>query len=145
MRVDAAGVWRYRRLTARLGGESPDQAARRSAGVPAGDAFTVVHSTSWRYRPQGQIILTYVVCPDPWPLLPATELESLRLATGAAPETPAPEHIHLDNVVAHALRHLAYLLENDRVVAAALAGHPEVTRALDPLSRELAEQLAGVH
>jgi hypothetical protein len=143
LRVDAAGVWRYRRLVTGLAGGSPDQAARRSAGVHAGDASTVVHSTSWRYRPQGQIVLTYVVCPDPQPYLPATELESMRLALGGSPATPAPEHIRLENVVAHALRHLAYLLEHDQVVASALAGDPAVIRALEVLSLEPAEQFAG--
>ncbi|GAA0434085.1 hypothetical protein Acor_08420 [Acrocarpospora corrugata] len=138
IRVDAAGTWRYRHLVTRLGAsESPDQAARRGAGVQAGDASTVVHSTSWRYRPQGQIVLTYVVCPDPFPYLPGTELESFRLARGSGPASPSPEHVDLDNVAAHALRHLAYLLDHDPVVGAALAGDVVVARALESLSREL--------
>ncbi|GAA0975206.1 hypothetical protein GCM10009555_032670 [Acrocarpospora macrocephala] len=145
LRVDAAGTWRYRRLLTPLGGESPDQAARRGAGVRAGDASTVVHSTSWRYRPQGQIVLTYAICPDPDPHLPATELETIRLARGATPSSPTPEHVHLENVVAHALRHLAYLLEHDPVVGAALSGDIAVARALNSLSREPAEAFIGAH
>ncbi|MGW4794578.1 hypothetical protein ACWEPC_19435, partial [Nonomuraea sp. NPDC004297] len=46
LRVGADNRWAYRHaLTQPLHGESPDEAARRLAGVEAGDHDTVLHST----------------------------------------------------------------------------------------------------
>lgn len=133
LRVDAAGRWSYRRARATPPpGESPDETARALAGVAAGDAATVVHSTSWRHEPGGTIVLTYAVCPDPAPWLPATEVPVLEIARGEAPATPSPELISVANVVAHAVRHLAFLMAEDPVVAQVLGRHPGLARALEP-------------
>ncbi|WP_203991649.1 hypothetical protein [Sphaerisporangium rufum] len=131
LRVDEAGRWRYRRLvTALRDGETPDAAVRRQAGVDAGSEVTVVHSTSWRYEPRGRLVLTYAVCPDPDPDEPAEAPAELRIARGAVPAGPTPEHLRLENVVAHALWHLARLLDTDPVVAAALGATPAITHGL---------------
>ncbi|MEV6987374.1 hypothetical protein AB0M95_39805 [Sphaerisporangium sp. NPDC051017] len=135
LRVSSTGGWAYRRLTTSPGhGESPDEAARRVSRVPADARHTVVHSTSWRYRPEGQVVLTYAVCPDPAPALPAVALTDPRLATGSAPAAPTPDHIEVDNVAAHAIRHLAFLQATDPIVRDALAAHPHLGRALDDLA-----------
>ncbi|GII89256.1 hypothetical protein Ssi03_72460 [Sphaerisporangium siamense] len=135
LRVNASGTWAYRRsTTAPVPGESPDEAARRLARVPADVPYTVVHSTSWRYRPVGQVVLTYAVCPDPTPELPAIELPVLCLSAGATPAAPTPEHLDVANVAAHAIRHLAFLKATDAVVGDALGAHPRVGRALDGLA-----------
>lgn len=141
LRLDEARVWRYRRLVVAMEkGETPDHAVRRSCGVAAGDPATVVHSTSWRYQPGGQIVLTYAVCPDPDPELPAMELTDLRLARGASPATPTPDDVQVENVIAHALRHLAHLQRTDPVVGAALSGDAALARELECLPADPARE-----
>lgn len=133
LRVDARRRWSYRSaLTSPRPGESPDAAARRLAGVAAGDSGTVVHSTSWRYEPDGRVVLTYAICPDPEPWLPAVEVPVLEIARGRAPAAPSPDRVALANVVAHAVRHLAFLMAEDPVVARVLARHPRLAAALEP-------------
>ncbi len=133
LRVGTDNRWSYRHaMTRPWPGESPDEAARRLSGVAAADPDTVVHSTSWRYEPDGGIVLTYAVCPDPSPSLPAIEAPVLEIARGEAPATPSPERVALANVVAHAVRHLAFLMAEDPVVARALSRHPLIGPALEP-------------
>ncbi|SDJ76943.1 hypothetical protein SAMN05421869_112149 [Nonomuraea jiangxiensis] len=133
LRVGTDNRWSYRHaMSQQRRGESPDAAARRVSGVTAADEDTVVHSTSWRYEPDGKVVLTYAVCPDPAPWLPAVEVPVLEIARGEAPATPSPDHIALANVVAHAVRHLAFLMAEDPVVARALARHPGLAPALEP-------------
>ncbi len=135
LRVGTDNRWAYRHaLTRPLRGESPDETARRLSGVAPGDPDTVLHSTSWRYEPDGEIVLTYAVCPDPSPWLPATEVPALEIARGRAPATPSPQGVTLANVVAHAVRHLAFLLAEDPVVARALSRHPRIGPALEPVT-----------
>ncbi|MCA2186605.1 hypothetical protein [Nonomuraea cavernae] len=111
-------------------GESPDEAARRVSGVAPGAAGVVVHSTSWRHLPEGVLVLTYAVCPDPAPWLPAVELARLEIARGSAPATPTPERIEAAHVAAHAVRHLAFLVARDPVVREALLRHRGLVAAL---------------
>ncbi len=133
LRVGTGGRWSYRHaMTQPLHGESPDETARRLSGVAAGDPGTVVHSTSWRHEPDEGIVLTYAVCPDPEPWLPAVEVPVLEIARGAAPATPSPERVDLAHVVAHAVRHLAFLLAEDPVVARVLRRDPRLAAALGP-------------
>lgn len=134
LRVSTDNRWSYRQsMTEPRRGESPDAAARRLSGVTATDPDTVLHSTSWRYEPDGRIVLTYTVCPDPSPWLPAIEVPVLELARGEAPATPSPDRIATANVVAHAVRHLAFLMAEDPVVARALSRHPLIGPALEPV------------
>ncbi|MEV5413044.1 hypothetical protein AB0K60_29935 [Thermopolyspora sp. NPDC052614] len=131
LRADAHGRWSFRHLRTVPGpGESPDQAARRLAGIPADATHTVVHSTSWRYQPEGRIVLTYAICPDPRPCLPAIPLPELRVARGGGPAEPTPERLRPEHVAAHAVTHLALLLSTDPVVHDALAAAPHVAAAL---------------
>lgn len=142
LRLDGHGRWCYRHLTtAPAAGEAPDRAARRLAGVPADAARTVVHSTSWRYEAGGRVVLSYAVCPDPWPNLPATPLPEPRVARGGGPATPTPDVVRPEHVAAHALGHLALLLDTDPVVRGALAAEPRVAAALAGLGRTPAGEL----
>lgn len=135
LRVGTDRRWSYRHaITRPLHGESPDEAARRLAGVTAGDPGVVVHSTSWRHEPGGRIVLTYAICPDPEPWLAAVEVPVLEIARGEAPATPSPERVGLANVVAHAVRHLAFLMAEDPVVSGVLARHPLIAAALEPVT-----------
>lgn len=122
LRTDADRRWHYRHSAGPLSAHAaPDDAARRLAGLDnAANPATVLHSTSWRYDPGGHVVLTYAVLPDPDPTAPATLLDSNEIARGSHPGRPAPDHIVGANVVAHAIRHLAQLVDTDPVVAAAL-------------------------
>ncbi|WP_326641657.1 hypothetical protein OG884_02415 [Streptosporangium sp. NBC_01755] len=136
LRADPAGAWRYRRIVTSLDrGENPDQAVRRAGGLTAEATSTVVHSTSWRYQPEGQVVLTYAVCPDPAAHLPAIALTDFQLVRGSAPSAPSPEHLQVENVVAHALRHLAFLVLTDPVVGEALTRDPALAAGFDALKR----------
>jgi hypothetical protein len=98
----------------------------------------LVHSTSWR-RDRDAVILSFVVVIDA-SLVGSMESEPIGRAELARSEaTVAPRAIAHDQVVEHGLRHLAWLAEDDSVVAAelspawrsALAGYvPEPFRAL---------------
>ncbi|NTU82368.1 MAG: hypothetical protein HGA45_23840 [Chloroflexales bacterium] len=95
---------------------------------------SVIHSTAWRYEPgasaDGRLVLTYLVVLPPWSARKASDragqwnLEPVATVPPArsAPLAP-PEHIALAHVLAHALDHLALLLETDPAIARAL-GHP---------------------
>ena len=98
----------------------------------------LVHSTSWR-RDRGAVILSFVVVIDPALVgsMASTPIDRAELARSEA--TAAPRDIAWGQVVEHGLRHLAWLVRDDPVVAAelpsawvtALAGYvPEPFRAL---------------
>jgi len=92
------------------------QAVRRVIGEP-----TVAHSTSWR-RDRDAVVLSFVVVIEP-PLVDGMEsvpLARAELARSSA--TAAPTEIATDQVVEHGLRHLAWLVRDDPVVAEALTG-----------------------
>lgn len=103
----------------------PDAVARELAGGIATPA--VLHSTSWRWEKDGTIVLTYLAyCEDaefrgvepvqmPWSRLtppPATD-----------PQHPRPAEIREEDVLAHGLRHLSFLIRyaRDGCLAAALS------------------------
>jgi|SRR4029453_12979968 hypothetical protein len=98
----------------------------------------LVHSTSWR-RERDAVILSFVVAIDA-SLVGAMETAPIHRAELARSEaTAAPRAIANSQVVEHGLRHLAWLVEDDPVVAEelpsawtiALAGYvPEPFRAL---------------
>jgi hypothetical protein len=91
-------------------------AVRRNVGEPL-----VVHSTSWR-RDRGAVVLSFVAVIEPglvgdMAVAPVGRAELAR-GDGAA----APAAIATVQVVEHGLRHLAWLVEDDPVVADRLAG-----------------------
>lgn len=131
----------YRRVAGYLGaGETPDLAVARLVGLR--DGGSLVHSTSWRPMPDGTIVLTYAVAPDPRPAEPATPLKDLAFATGEAPSRPTPPEVTNDQVAAHALRHLGFLLDTDPSASAALERDPDLTALLAGLPPALAGRLA---
>ena len=93
---------------------------------------SVVHSTSWRHE-DGRLVLTYIAVLAAGPP-PAAGLVARPASPGApargGPTTP-PVILDVDQVLNHALRHLAWLQRDDPAVAAeldqawasALAGH----------------------
>jgi hypothetical protein len=132
LRCDPNGGLAYRRLVAALGrGVSPYRRARRLALLGGGDALHLVHSTSWRATADGHIVLTYLIHPDPDPDRPGVPLpEPLTIARSPVPGDPTPPRLELGHVVAHAVRHLAFLERTDPAVAGHLATWPDIQRIL---------------
>ena len=80
----------------------------------------MVHSTSWRTA-RGGVVLSFVaVMPDEFdPAQPGVPVARAELARSAA--TEAPGTIQAAQVIEHALRHLAWLAEDDPVAAGTLS------------------------
>ena len=119
-------------------GARPEEVAAQ-AMVQLGMEPVVLHSTSWRHA-DNDVVLTYiaVVPPDsvPPPSWQIVEVARSELARGDA--TAPPSSIGIMQVQEHALRHLAWLRQDDPTIAGlldtwspALADYiPEPFRAL---------------
>jgi hypothetical protein len=106
---------------------------RRVVGEPL-----VVHSTSWR-RDRGAVVLSFIAVIDRAYVgdMASVPVGRAELARGDAAEAPA--EIATNQVIEHGLRHLAWLIKDDPIVAerldeewrAALGGYmPEPFRHL---------------
>jgi hypothetical protein len=89
---------------------------RRVLGEPA-----VVHSTSWR-RSRDAVVLTFLTVIDAAQVgqMASVMVDRADLARNTA--TAAPAVIATSQVIEHGLRHLAWLVQDDPVVAERLAG-----------------------
>jgi hypothetical protein len=95
--------------------EVVDRIVRDVIGPPL-----LVHSTSWR-RDRAAVILSFVVVIDP-ALAAAMDSAPIGRADLARSEaTAAPRDIAYQQVVEHGLRHLAWLVADDPVVAGELS------------------------
>jgi hypothetical protein len=118
----------------------PEEVATRALQT-LGFEPIVLHSTSWRHA-GGEVVLTYLAVvessvnlPESWLREPVARAE---LARGDA--TAPPSAIGVAQVLEHALRHLAWLVGEDEVIAKALPGWktllesyvPEPFRAFGP-------------
>ncbi|MBT2381741.1 hypothetical protein J7E90_31755 [Streptomyces sp. ISL-111] len=144
LRHDPSEGFAYRRLITALGrGVSPDHAARGLALLGEHDETHLVHSTSWRATREGGITLTYLVHPDPAPDQPGTPLpEPHRIACSPRPGHPSPPDLEVGHVVAHAVRHLAFLEGSDSAIAAHLSAWPGLVHALRSLPLAAAGEMA---
>jgi hypothetical protein len=118
-------------------GEHPVEAVDRIVRDVVGEPL-LVHSTSWR-RDRDAVVLSFLVVVDPvlvaaWPSAVVGREDLARSSARAAPAA-----IGTGQVLEHALRHLAWLAEDDDVVRttlsdewrSALAGYvPEPFRSL---------------
>ena len=136
------GGFVFSRAEGRLeNGENPDRRARGLAAEDPG-AIALVHSTSWRWEPDGRIILTYLAWMKDGRVGPeARALPALPPPGATDPLRPRPAQIRELDPLAHGLRHLAFLLRTsgDGSVAAALG--PEATAALRRLEPLVAGEL----
>ncbi|MER6024040.1 hypothetical protein [Streptomyces anulatus] len=134
----------YRRLITALGrGVSPDRAARGLALLDEHKETHMVHSTSWRATREGGITLTYLVHPDPAPDQPGTPLpEPHEIARSSRPGHPSPPDLEVGHVVAHAVRHLAFLEGTDLAVAAHISAWPDLVHTLRSLPPATAGEMA---
>ena len=113
--------------------EVVSQIVRDAIGEPL-----VVHSTSWR-RDRDAVILSFVAVIDAGLVGAMASAPIGRTALARSEATAAPAEIAYEQVLEHGLRHLAWLIADDPVVAAelppswamALGGYaPEPFRAL---------------
>jgi hypothetical protein len=140
--ADRDGVLVFSRGEGRLeNGENPDRRARALAAEDP-RAIALLHSTSWRWEPDGRIVLTYLawmkdgrVGPEARPLPP------LPPPGPTDPLHPRPAEIRELDPLAHGLRHLAFLLRTsgDGGVAAALG--PDAIAALRRFEPDVAGEL----
>lgn len=76
----------------------------------------IIHSTSWRYEQIGKIVLTYLIYSDFIDFknieVKVVEFNDLSIAKSSSHKKPRPETITEINVLAHAIRHLAYLVNH---------------------------------
>ncbi|WP_165964324.1 hypothetical protein [Actinomadura sp. KC216] len=126
------------------GGRHPDAVARELVELPRDTAAHLLHSTSWRHDPSGRVLLTYACCPDPRPDLRAVPLTVRTLARGAGPASPSPDGPRIEQVAAHAVRHLAFLWHTDAVARQVIEWVPGLTRILDSWTPAPAGQLPGL-
>ena len=110
-----------------------DRMVRDVVGPPI-----LVHSTSWR-RDRDAVILSFVVVIDESIARGLDSVPIGRAELARSEATAAPRDIATEQVVEHALRHLAWLVADDPVVAGELSGEwrrvlaeyvPEPFRAL---------------
>ncbi|MGH3613747.1 MAG: hypothetical protein ACRDRK_14380 [Pseudonocardia sp.] len=141
LRLDGAGRLAYRELRAGWWPPgTPDALALRLAGIDgSAPEATVSHSTSWRCDRNGRIVLTYAVLPDPDPQQPATVLLPVGVLCSGDPLRPSPPGLHAHHIVAHAVRHLGQLAENDPAVrAAATLRRSELWRVVTEVAAAMA-------
>ena len=80
----------------------------------------MVHSTSWRTARGGVVLSFVVVMPDGFnPGYPGVPVARAELARSGA--TEAPGAIHAAQVIEHALRHMAWLADDDPVAGETLS------------------------
>ena len=96
--------------------EVVDRIVRDVIGPPI-----LVHSTSWR-RDRDAVILSFVVVIDSGLVGAMTSVPIERAELARSEATVAPRDIAVSAVVEHGLRHLAWLVQDDPVVAAELSG-----------------------
>ena len=144
LRCDPGGQLAYRRTAGYLGpGETPDAAAGRTVPGPADRSVALLHSTSWRHRGDGTIVLAYAGLPDPDQDRAAEPIRTFDPAASGDPRRPSPQRVSHEQVAAHAARHLAFLARTDPVVRLALGESPQLARALADLDGAPAGQLAN--
>jgi hypothetical protein len=102
-------------------GKKPEEVAEGAMTLLGMDPL-VLHSTSWRHADK-EVMLTYIAAvppnSDPPPTWQVVEVGHAELARGDA--TAPPTSIDIMQVQEHALRHLAWLLQDDPVIADILA------------------------
>jgi len=141
MTLSAPASLRYvvRRMDITTRGIDPDGgvleliAEARDDGVAFEREQCFIHSTSWRHEPEGTIVLTYLAYSDYLSFPDETgaiiQPADVRLATSADPCRPEPREIREEQVAAHAIRHLSFLVKNGRSAVHDILG-PDTQRFL---------------
>lgn len=92
----------------------------RSMATSTMDAVLLVHSTSWRWDRQA-VILTFLVVVESATTSPMRSIPIVRSDLARSTAHEAPADIGSNQVLEHALRHLAWLAKEDPVVGDTLS------------------------
>jgi hypothetical protein len=129
--------------TADLSRDSSDPDTVARSLMPGDCSMAILHSTSWRWEKNGTLILTYLAfsedsrCRDSEPSrLARSELLPLQTTD---PKKPRPAVIRQQDVLAHGIRHITFLVRysQDRRISEALS-----SQSLQ-FFRSMCGQLAG--
>jgi hypothetical protein len=132
----------YGRVSSNLSRDSadPDEVARGLA--PPACEPAILHSTSWRWEKDGTLVLTYLAYSED-PKCATSEPSRLAWADllppqSTDPQKPRPAEIRSEDVVAHGVRHLTFLVRYsaDRRIAEALS--PQSLRFFQSMCGQLA-------
>jgi hypothetical protein len=136
---------RYQRKQANLSkrGGNPDhiiqsliQEKRRNDSGKAEEKEFIVHSTSWRYARPGKVLLTYVAYSDELEFRKGKShgiaLKRLKTITKKS-QPPRSQKALEEQVVSHAMRHIAFLIQTD--------SQGDFKRALKPETKKVFEKL----
>jgi hypothetical protein len=118
--LDEVGTWWYRalrRAVALLA--SPVAVARHIAGIGAHREEVILHRTSWRHHDDGTVVLTF------WHSPTRGRRRRVRPCpahdrVGTRRQFPREGPAALRHLIAHAIRHLAFLIETDPAVSGAV-------------------------
>ncbi|MEM8903360.1 MAG: hypothetical protein AAGA17_12795 [Actinomycetota bacterium] len=137
----AEGSLAARRVLSCLRGDPDDDAARAIGLAETAPSDAVLHSTSWRWE-RGDIVLTYVCCPDPL----AVEAALVQPEDGhpgpSDPTLPGAGRATPAQVLHHGIDHLAWLADHhDELVVASRVAHPELWDRITRAGRHRAGQL----
>jgi len=99
-------------------GEHPIDTVRRLAGS-AMPGLRLLHSTSWRFE-RGAVVLSFLVVMDESRIGEFETVPVHRVDLARSTATEAPPAIGYEQVLEHALRHLAWLAKEDEAVRVAL-------------------------
>ena len=136
---------RYQRKEVNLNrkGSNPDlvirsfiqEKRRNEAGVVKQKEF-IVHSTSWRYEQPGKVLLTYVAYSDELEFkrgkLHTLSLQKLKTITKKSKKPSSKAELEKE-VVSHAMRHIAFLIQT--------GDHENFKSALKPETIKVFEKL----
>ncbi len=107
----------------------------------------ILHSTSWRYEKPRTVVLTYLVYADSFSF---RDMNPMRLAFNDLiishsdnPKVPRPLELPHKSVIAHGIRHLAYLIKNDENSVYAKMISSETVQLFETLESQLAGRLAN--
>jgi hypothetical protein len=124
-----------------VGGVNPDQTAREIASQMTGEV-ELIHSTSWRWEPDGRIVLTYLAWGGEGSLSSGARPVPPFVPPGPTdPLHPRPREIGELDPLAHGLRHLAFLLRADQDGAIADAIGPRGCAELRRLQPTVAGEM----
>ena len=138
--ADRAVAYGIRKADLSKDSSDPDTVARSL--MPGDCSPAILHSTSWRWEKDGTLILTYLAFSED---AKCKNSEPFRLARNEIlppqstdPKKPRPPMIRQQDVLAHAIRHITFLVRYspDRRIAAALS--PESLRFFQPMCGQLA-------
>lgn len=134
-------VW-YRRDEGPLtGGADPTDLARELGDLGT-TRIVLIHSTSWRWEPDGRIVLTYLAWAADGHLRDGVRpLPQLSPPGPTDPLHPRPPEIRELDPLAHGLRHLAFLLATDAGGDVSSALGPRATTAVQALEPTVAGEM----